>query len=275
MPANENHSTETDADIAALEAQIAELTAKLNAARRAATGREVPDYSFRTLAGEARLGELFAGRDRLLAIHNMGQGCRYCTLWADGINGFLPHLESAMAVVLLSKDDPETQRRFANARGWRFRLASHGGGDYIREQTVMSGEDNARARSSTRNATARASARTRSSSGRAIASARPGTSSPSPATAPKTGRPSSPTGAGPPPSTTAETTSSSDPPGSGAGGEEVVDGALEVAEGIAHSRHMAVREVAEHLGVAGTPEGARLGIEPDDPLRPLVESFQR
>ena len=143
MSANENHSTETDTDIAALEAEIAELTAELNAARRAATGHEVPDYAFRTLEGEVRLRELFAGRDRLLAIHNMGQGCRYCTLWADGINGFLPHLESAMAVVLLSKDDPETQRRFANARGWRFRLASHGGGDYIREQTVMSGEGNA------------------------------------------------------------------------------------------------------------------------------------
>ena len=134
---------DAEANVTALEAQIAELTAKLNAARRTASGREVPDYPFRTLAGEVRLSELFAGRDRLLAIHNMGQGCRYCTLWADGINGFLPHLESAMAVVLLSKDDPETQRRFANARGWRFRLASHSGGAYIREQTVMSGEDNA------------------------------------------------------------------------------------------------------------------------------------
>ncbi len=131
-----------DATITELEAEIAELTARLNKARRAAAGREVPDYAFRTLAGEAHLSELFAGHDRLLAIHNMGQGCRYCTLWADGINGFLPHLESAMAVVLLSKDDPETQRRFANARGWRFRLASHTGGAYIREQTVMSGEDN-------------------------------------------------------------------------------------------------------------------------------------
>ena len=143
MPTNQNASTNPDAAIAALEAEIAELTAKLNAARRAATGREVPDYAFRTLDGEVRLRELFAGRDSLLAIHNMGQGCRYCTLWADGINGFLPHLESAMAVVLLSKDEPETQRRFANARAWRFRLASHAGGDYIREQTVMSGEDNA------------------------------------------------------------------------------------------------------------------------------------
>ena len=143
MSANETLSPNPDATIVELEAQIAELTAKLNAARRAASGREVPDYPVRTLDGEVRLSELFAGRDRLLAIHNMGQGCRYCTLWADGINGFLPHLESAMAVVLVSKDDPETQRRFSNARGWRFRLASHAGGAYSREQTVMSGEDNA------------------------------------------------------------------------------------------------------------------------------------
>jgi len=26
--------------------------------------------------------------------------------------------------------------------GWRFKLASHGGGDYISEQTVMEGADN-------------------------------------------------------------------------------------------------------------------------------------
>ena len=143
MSTNETPLTDAEANIAELEGQIAELTARLNAARRAASGREVPDYPFRTLAGEVRLSGLFAGRDRLLAIHNMGQGCRYCTLWADGINGFLPHLESAMAVVLLSKDDPETQRRFANARGWRFRLASHGGGAYIRDETAMPGEDNA------------------------------------------------------------------------------------------------------------------------------------
>ena len=129
-------------DIESLERQVAELTAKLNAARRKAGGREVPDYALWSLAGEVRLSSLFSGADRLLAIHNMGQGCRYCTLWADGFNGFLPHLESAVAVALLSRDDPETQRRFANSRGWRFRLASHHGGDYIREQTVYPGHDN-------------------------------------------------------------------------------------------------------------------------------------
>ena len=134
-------SIDADATIEELESHIATLTERLNAMRRAASGCEVPDYTFQTLDGEALLSDLFGGNDKLLAIHNMGQGCRYCTLWADGVNGFLPHLESVMAVVLVSKDDPEIQRRFANSRGWRFRLASHSGGDYIREQSAWSGHD--------------------------------------------------------------------------------------------------------------------------------------
>ena len=125
-----------------LERKIGELTAELAALRRASPGAPVPDYTFRTQDGEATLRDLFGDRDQLLAIHNMGQGCRYCTLWADGFNGLLPHLEAAVAVVLLSKDPPEVQRTFANARGWRFRLASHGGGDYLREQGVLEGGGN-------------------------------------------------------------------------------------------------------------------------------------
>ena len=129
-------------EIAELEQQIADLTGKLNELRRQAPARPVPNYRFATLSGEVSLLDLFAGRERLLAIHNMGQGCRYCTLWADGFNGLLGHLEDAMAVVLLSKDAPAVQRNFANSRNWRFRLASHGGGGYIREQTVMRDQTN-------------------------------------------------------------------------------------------------------------------------------------
>src|SRR5262249_40514186 len=91
--------------------------------------------------GTVSLLDLFAGKTKLFAIHNMGQGCRYCTLWADGFNAFLPHLESEFAVVLLSKDPPEAQRAFANSRGWRFRMASHGGGDYMHEQAVSPRSD--------------------------------------------------------------------------------------------------------------------------------------
>ncbi len=131
------------AEIRALEMQIYELNQKLAKLQKRSGGDgPVPDYTFATLEKEVTLSQLFAGRDQLLVIHNMGQGCRYCTLWADGFNGLLPHLEAAMSVVLVSKDPPELQRRFASSRGWRFRLASHSGGDYIGEQSVQDGETN-------------------------------------------------------------------------------------------------------------------------------------
>lgn len=122
-----------------LEFELYEKALKLAALRKAEPGVEVKDYAFTTLDGPTSLSALFAGRDLLMVIHNMGQGCRYCTLWADGINGVLAHLESAMSVVLVSKDPPEVQRRLAQDRGWRFRMASHGGGAYMTEQSVGDG----------------------------------------------------------------------------------------------------------------------------------------
>ena len=129
-------------EISRIEKQLFELTTRLNELRKSHRGEEVQNYTFKTLDGDVTLLDLFGEHDRLLVIHNMGQGCRYCTLWADGFNGFLPHLESAMAVVLVSKDSVEVQRAFANSRNWRFRLASHGGGAYIQEQTVSEGDNN-------------------------------------------------------------------------------------------------------------------------------------
>lgn len=130
-------------EIARIEKQLYELTAKLNELRKTNVEAEVPNYVFATQEGDTSLLDLFGEHDDLLLIHNMGQGCRYCTLWADGFNGFLPHLESAMSVALVSKDPPDVQRAFANSRSWRFRLASHGGGAYIQEQNVSAAEDNA------------------------------------------------------------------------------------------------------------------------------------
>jgi len=131
-----------DAQVTELEQRIYQLTGELNELRKQQQGTQVEDYSFATTPGDTSLLQMFGEHDKLLVIHNMGQGCRYCTLWADGFNGFLPHLESVMSVVLVSKDSPALQRQFANSRGWRFRLASHGGGAYISEQTVMAGQGN-------------------------------------------------------------------------------------------------------------------------------------
>jgi len=128
--------------IESLEREIGERIARLNALRKENPHKEVPNYTFGTTAGDVGMLDLFAGQERLLLIHNMGQGCRYCTLWADGFNGLLAHLESAMSVVLVSKDPPDVQRRFAASRGWKFRMGSHGGGDYMTEQVAADGFDN-------------------------------------------------------------------------------------------------------------------------------------
>ena len=66
--------------IKSLEEEIFQLVCQLNELRAAEAGTEVDNYTFQTLDGEASLHDLFAGRDKLLAIHNMGQACRYCTL---------------------------------------------------------------------------------------------------------------------------------------------------------------------------------------------------
>lgn len=124
------------------EKDLYELTAKVAKLRRDSKPIPVKNYSFKTAEGEVSLLSLFGAHDTLFLIHNMGQGCRYCTLWADGLNGFVTHLESQFAFALVSKDSPETQRALANARHWRFKMASHGGGNYIQEQSVQAGENN-------------------------------------------------------------------------------------------------------------------------------------
>ena len=128
--------------IVKIEQQMMELGEELAKLRAESVPTPVKNYTFRTTTGDVSLLDLFGDKDTLIAIHNMGQGCRYCTLWADGFNGFVPHLENAAALVLLSKDEPKIQRDFANSRGWRFRLASHLGGDYMKEQSVIPGEGN-------------------------------------------------------------------------------------------------------------------------------------
>ena len=124
------------------EKELFELTLKVAQMRKSATPSLIKNYQFKDITGEISLLDLFGSKDTLFIIHNMGQACRYCTLWADGINGFVPHIESQFALALVSKDTPDVQRTFANSRQWRFKMVSHGGGEYIQEQSVMVGEKN-------------------------------------------------------------------------------------------------------------------------------------
>jgi predicted dithiol-disulfide oxidoreductase (DUF899 family) len=59
-----------------------------------------------------------------MVIHNMGKGCSYCTLWADGFNGFVKPLNDRVPFVLVSPDKPSVQKEFAESRGWTFKMLS-------------------------------------------------------------------------------------------------------------------------------------------------------
>ena len=130
-------------ELAQAEKELFELTQKVAKLRAANPGNEVKNYSFKTMYGEIHLLDLFGKHDTLFLIHNMGQACRYCTLWADGLNGFIPHLESQFAFAMVSKDDPELQRQMANNRGWRFQMASHKESDYLKDQNIGTDYSNA------------------------------------------------------------------------------------------------------------------------------------
>ena len=79
------------------------------------------------------LSKLFGQKNDLVLIHNMGKTCPYCTMWADGFNGLLPHLEDRSAFVVSSPDEPPTQKEFANSRGWKFKMVSTKGTSFAKD----------------------------------------------------------------------------------------------------------------------------------------------
>lgn len=107
--------------------QIAGIREKMQALQATTAPEPVEDYAFATPRGQVRLSGLFGRKSDLIAIHNMGSSCPYCTLWADGFNGIYDHLANRAAFVVTSPDSPSVQTRFAKGRGWRFPMVSHAG----------------------------------------------------------------------------------------------------------------------------------------------------
>ena len=100
----------------------------------------ISDYVFETSEGERRLSALFGDKPDLIAVHNMGASCLYCTLWADGLNGVYDHLADRAAFVVTSPDAPDAQARFAASRGWRFPMASVRANSFAADMGYFSAE---------------------------------------------------------------------------------------------------------------------------------------
>jgi predicted dithiol-disulfide oxidoreductase (DUF899 family) len=111
--------------------------------RRLPPGASVPDYEF--LEGPRRLGDgddpvttvrlsqLFSSPERALVVQHVMYGkrqtspCPMCTMWVDGLDAVLPHVEQRADYVVASAADPVALRAHARARGWdHVRLLSCG-----------------------------------------------------------------------------------------------------------------------------------------------------
>jgi len=91
-----------DQEIEELTHQIEELKGKLSEARSRRQPEPAADYTLLSQDGETvTLSALFGEQDDLLVIHNMGKGCSYCTMWADGFVSALPHLQDRAAFVVV------------------------------------------------------------------------------------------------------------------------------------------------------------------------------
>lgn len=114
-------------ELAQAERELLDLKKKVAELRKSLPQEQVGDYTFQTPEGTLTLADLFGGQSDLIMVHNMGKSCTYCTMWADGFQGILPHLSDRAAFAVISPDPPEVQQEFANSRGWTFAMASAAG----------------------------------------------------------------------------------------------------------------------------------------------------
>ena len=132
---------ETEKEIERLTKEFDAARNKLLEAKRARAPELVEDYILQGSGGEdVRLSQLFGQKNEMILVHNMGKRCRYCTLWADGLSGFVKHLENKAAFVVTSPDDPETQSKFARDRGWNFRMYSTERSSFTRDMGFLKEE---------------------------------------------------------------------------------------------------------------------------------------
>ncbi len=118
----------------ALEKRIRKDKLALVALRRSIAPEPVSDYTLLAHDGSpVKLSEMFGSRDDLILVHNMGKGCAYCTMWADGFTGLVKHLENRAGFVVVSKDPVDVQRTFYQGRGWNFKMYSSYGTDFNRD----------------------------------------------------------------------------------------------------------------------------------------------
>ena len=120
-----------------LETKLVEQNEHLAELKRQQPPEDLKDYFLASPDGKVPLAELFQGKKDLIVIHNMGRHCRYCTMWADGFNGLLPHLADRAGFAVVSPDPVSVQQKFALRRGWKFPFYSGRGSTFIKDMGFL------------------------------------------------------------------------------------------------------------------------------------------
>jgi predicted dithiol-disulfide oxidoreductase (DUF899 family) len=94
------------------------------------------EYVFEGENGAETLGHLFGGRSQLIVYHFLYEpawdiGCKSYSLWADNLNGIIPHLnERNMSLVATSRAPLEKLQAQAKRFRWTFKWVSCVGNDF-------------------------------------------------------------------------------------------------------------------------------------------------
>ena len=124
--------TEIYEQIKLLKKEIEDRQKQMIALRKQATLEPIKDYVLKNRQREdVSISSLFDSKDELLIIHNMGKSCKYCTLWADGLNGVAKPLADRVPFVVVSPDSSVVQDHFAESRDWKFPMLSGADSSFI------------------------------------------------------------------------------------------------------------------------------------------------
>ena len=104
---------QTNPEIEKLQKEIEDKKKELTNLKKSLPNKPIQDYMFKNWdGGETKLSEMFGQHKYLVLIHNMGQQCKYCTMWANGFEGIYKHFEDKSGFVLVNHDSIEKQKKF-------------------------------------------------------------------------------------------------------------------------------------------------------------------
>jgi len=121
-----------ESELKSIEKQIETIRKKKIELNSRLADMDVKDYTLKDRNGkEVKLSEMFGDKKNLILVHNMGKGCPYCTMWADGFKDTYKEIEKKAPFVLVSPDAPDVHKQFAESREWNYPTYSAAGTDFI------------------------------------------------------------------------------------------------------------------------------------------------